>query len=188
LVVEIEPPLPDTIIQILSQKARERGLDAPQELLEELAASSQGTSSGDIRVLEGLLARTAAGLSLFGAPANRETLRRIISSPPGSSHPDRIVSTEIIQQAVAAAYNLKTSDLLGPSRSRSVAAARHVAMFLARRMTNLQIQEIGGHFGGRDHSSVIYAIKKITEAIARDRSLARLVEGIEKSLSSAGRV
>jgi chromosomal replication initiator protein len=180
LTAEIEPPLFENRLEILVAKAASRGLRFPPEVLEELASAK----TSNVRELEGMLTRLSARASVQQEPPNREMARELASSPSLELRPEQPLSSERIQRVVAAAYGLRPNDLLGPSRTRSVAIARHVAIYLARQLTDLPIQEIGGHFGGRDHSTVNYAINKISRLIEQDAALAKTVQRLGKRLSS----
>ena len=177
LTVEIEPPLFENRLEILASKAAARGLDVPRAALEEMAAAK----TDNVRELEGMLARFAAR----SGPAPSAVDAHAPSAPAA---PGQVPSTEEIQRAVAVAYGLKPSDLLGPSRSRSVAMARHVAIYLTRQLTTMPIQEIGGHFGGRDHSTVNYAITKVSSTVETDGQLARTIAKLRQQLSGVKRV
>ncbi len=179
LTVELEPPLFENRLEILASKASLRNIDIPPEVLEELAAPK----ISDVRELEGLLARLVARAQTQEETPNRELARELAATTISDTRPDISLSSENIQRAVAAAYGLKPRDLLGPSRTRSVALARHVAIYLARQLTDLPIQEIGGHFGGRDHSTINYAINKIDRLLKKDEPLARDIHRLRQQLS-----
>ncbi len=184
LTAEIEPPLFENRLEILTAKAAARSLDAAPEILEELASAK----TTNVRELEGLLARLAAGAELEGKLPTRQTARELAALPTAASETGNAPSSERIQRIVAAAYGLRPNDILGPSRTRSVALARHVAIYLARQLTDLPVQEIGGHFGGRDHSTVNYAIRKISRLIEEDKALAKTVHRLNRQLSGVKRV
>jgi chromosomal replication initiator protein len=181
LTVEIEPPLFENRLEILSYKAAQRGLNLSPEVLEELATPKVSS----VRDLEGMLARITARIRIHGEPASREAARLVAADAQSEAgaKPQLPVSSERIQRVVASEYNLKPRDLLGPSRTRSVAIARHVAIYLVRQLTDLPIQDIGGHFGGRDHSTVNYAIEKIARLIKEDENMARHVHKLGQQLS-----
>jgi chromosomal replication initiator protein len=178
LTVEVEPPLFENRLEILASKAAARQLDLPPDVLEQLATPK----ISNVRELEGLLARLAAKLAIEGHQPARELARELASAAADETRPEVPLSSEKIQRLVANTYGLKPHDLLGPSRTHSVAIARHVAIYLAKQLTDLPIQEIGGHFGGRDHSTVNYAITKITRLIAEDEALAKTVTRLTKQL------
>lgn len=178
LTVEIEPPLFENRLEILASKSAAKNMKVPAEVLEELAAPK----ISNVRELEGLLARLMARLQIQEDPPDRELARELVSTAVADTRPELSLSSEDIQRVVAAAYGLKPHDLLGPSRTRSVAIARHVAVYLARQLTNLPIQEIGGHFGGRDHSTINYAINKIERLIKKDNQLAKRVQKLRQQL------
>ncbi|MHC4913881.1 MAG: chromosomal replication initiator protein DnaA [Planctomycetota bacterium] len=184
LTVEVEPPLFESRLQILAAKAKSKGLTFEMDVLEVLASSR----TSNVRELEGLLARLAARSELAGVPPTREMASELASLTSEDELSRQAPSTERIQRVVASAYGLRPNDLLGPSRTRSVALARHVAIYLVRQLTDLPIQEIGGHFGGRDHSTVNYAIGKITAAISEDKALASTVRRLRQEVAGEKRV
>jgi chromosomal replication initiator protein len=184
LIVEIEPPLFENRLEILAAKAAARGLEVAPEVLEELASAKLA----NVRELEGLLTRLVASSAAGSRIADRELARELRAEAPDQPRPAEAPSSEQIQRAVAAAYGLRPHDLLGPSRTRSVSLARHVAIYLAKRLTPLAIQEIGGHFGGRDHSTVSYAIEKISRLLEKDQALAGTVRRLTQQLTGSRRV
>jgi chromosomal replication initiator protein len=178
LTVEIEPPLFESRLEILAAKAKARGLSFNPDVLEELASSR----ISNVRELEGMLARLAAKSELAGVSPTRQAARELASASSQEQSSRQAPSTERIQRVVASAYGLRPTDLLGPSRTRSVALARHVAIYLVRHLTGLPIQEIGGHFGGRDHSTINYAIGKISRSIDTDKLLAATVRKLRQQV------
>jgi chromosomal replication initiator protein len=179
LTVEIEPPLFENRLEILASKAAARGATFAPDVLEELAAAK----ISNVRELEGLLARLIARSSLDADAPERDLARQLASSATEEGRPDQAPSVESILRVVAGAYSLRPHDLLGPSRTRSVAIARHVAIYLVKSLTDLPIQEIGGHFGGRDHSTVNYAINKISRLVEEDDALAKTVRRLNRQLT-----
>jgi len=157
LPVVIEPPELETRVAILLSKARSMN----HELDEESAFFIAQKVRSNVRELEGALKRVVANSNFTGRPITidliKDSLKDLLAIQA------RQVSVENIQKTTAEYYNIKLSDLLSKRRSRSVARPRQMAMFLAKELTNYSLPEIGESFGGRDHTTVIHACKKIKE-------------------------
>ena len=157
LPVVIEPPELETRVAILLSKAKSMN----QELDEESAFFIAQKVRSNVRELEGALKRVIANSNFTGRPITvdliKDSLKDLLAIQA------RQVSVENIQKTTAEYYNIKLSDLLSKRRSRSVARPRQMAMFLAKELTNYSLPEIGESFGGRDHTTVIHACKKIKE-------------------------
>ncbi len=157
LPVVIEPPELETRVAILLSKARSMN----NELDEESAFFIAQKVRSNVRELEGALKRVVANSNFTGRPITidliKDSLKDLLAIQA------RQVSVENIQKTTAEYYNIKLSDLLSKRRSRSVARPRQMAMFLAKELTNYSLPEIGESFGGRDHTTVIHACKKIKE-------------------------
>tara|TARA_Y100000748_G_scaffold122697_1_gene103071 strand:- start:4482 stop:5831 length:1350 start_codon:yes stop_codon:yes gene_type:complete len=157
LPVVIEPPELETRVAILLSKARSMN----HEIDEESAFFIAQKVRSNVRELEGALKRVVANSNFTGRPITidliKDSLKDLLAIQA------RQVSVENIQKTTAEYYNIKLSDLLSKRRSRSVARPRQMAMFLAKELTNYSLPEIGESFGGRDHTTVIHACKKIKE-------------------------
>ena len=157
LPVVIEPPELETRVAILLSKARSMN----HELDEESAFFIAQKVRSNVRELEGALKRVIANSNFTGRPITidliKDSLKDLLAIQA------RQVSIENIQKTASDYYNIKLSDLLSKRRSRSVARPRQMAMFLAKELTNYSLPEIGESFGGRDHTTVIHACKKIKE-------------------------
>ena len=157
LPVVIEPPELETRVAILLSKATSMN----HELNEESAFFIAQKVRSNVRELEGALKRVIANSNFTGRPISvdliKDSLKDLLAIQA------RQVSVENIQKTTAEYYNIKMSDILSKRRSRSVARPRQMAMFLAKELTNYSLPEIGEAFGGRDHTTVIHACKKITE-------------------------
>ena len=157
LPVVIEPPELETRVAILLSKARSMN----HQLDEEAAFFIAQKVRSNVRELEGALKRVVANSNFTGRPITidliKDSLKDLLAIQA------RQVSVENIQKTTAEYYNIKLSDLLSKRRSRSVARPRQMAMFLAKELTNYSLPEIGESFGGRDHTTVIHACKKIRE-------------------------
>ena len=157
LPVVIEPPELETRVAILLSKARTMN----HELNEESAFFIAQKVRSNVRELEGALKRVIANSNFTGRPITIELIKDSLKDLLAIQA--RQVSVENIQKTTAEYYNIKMSDILSKRRSRSVARPRQMAMFLAKELTNYSLPEIGESFGGRDHTTVIHACKKINE-------------------------
>ena len=157
LPVVIEPPELETRVAILFSKSKQMD----QELNEESAFFIAQKVRSNVRELEGALKRVIANSNFTGRPITVELIKDSLKDLLAIQA--RQVSVENIQKTTAEYYNIKLSDLLSKRRSRSVARPRQMAMFLAKELTNYSLPEIGEAFGGRDHTTVIHACKKIRE-------------------------
>jgi len=180
LVVDIQPPDLETRIAILQKKAEEDGLDISFEVIEFIATNIKS----NVRELEGALIRLLAYSSLLRVDINLEltqrVLREILGSKPGGS-----ISIEQIQNLVCSAYKLTLDSLIGKSRTKEVAEARMVAMYLTREYTDLSLKTIGLYYGGRDHSTVVHAIKWVENNIKNDSNFARRILSFRNRLESS---
>ncbi|MCB1368736.1 MAG: chromosomal replication initiator protein DnaA [Rhodobacteraceae bacterium] len=138
--------------------------------------------STNVRVLEGALNRLYAFASLVGREVTLEIAQECLADILRAS--DRKVTIDEIIRKVADHYNLRLSDMLSPRRARSVARPRQVAMFLAKTLTSKSLPEIGRRFGGRDHTTVIHAVRKIEELRAVDNQIAEDVELLRRMLEA----
>ena len=157
LTVAIEPPELETRVAILMSKAKLLNIDLPQDVAFFVAKRIRS----NIRELEGALRRISANANFTGSAITldftKEALRDLISLQ------DRLVTIENIQKTVAQYYKIRVSDLTSKKRTRSIARPRQLAMALAKELTNHSLPEIGDAFGGRDHTTVLHACRKIAE-------------------------
>ncbi|WP_370315912.1 chromosomal replication initiator protein DnaA [Thalassolituus sp.] len=157
LTVAVEPPELETRVAILMKKAVQIGMDLPDDAAFFIAQKIRS----NVRELEGALKRVAANAQFTGSeitlPFIKESLKDLLALQ------DKQVSVENIQRTVAEYYKIKMSDLLSKRRTRSVARPRQVAMALSKELTNHSLPEIGELFGGRDHTTVLHACRKIKE-------------------------
>jgi chromosomal replication initiator protein len=166
LITDIQPPELETRIAILRKKAAQDKLNAPDDVLEFIASKI----STNIRELEGALIRVTAFASLNRQPVDMGlteiVLRDLI---PSDSTPEITAAT--IMAATASYFSLTLDDLCGTSRSRMLVNARQIAMYLCRELTELSLPKIGQTFGGRDHTTVMHADRKIRQLMAERRSI-----------------
>ena len=157
LTVAIEPPELETRVAILKGKALQNNIDLPDDVAFFIGKRIRS----NVRELEGALRRVMANAHFTNQPITleftRESLKDLLALQ------DRLVTIENIQKTVAEYYKLRVHDLLSARRSRSVARPRQVAMSLAKELTNHSLPEIGDAFGGRDHTTVLHANRKIAE-------------------------
>jgi chromosomal replication initiator protein len=157
LTVAVEPPEFETRVAILMKKADQLSLELPQEPAFEIAKLVKS----NVRELEGALNNVRANTQLTGEPITLETIRSALRDLIAVH--DRLISIDNIQKTISDYYNVPLTDLLSKSRSRSIARPRQVAMSLAKELTEKSLPEIGKAFGGRDHTTVIHACKKVKE-------------------------
>ncbi|MDP8175733.1 chromosomal replication initiator protein DnaA [Phocoenobacter skyensis] len=174
----IEPPELETRVAILMKKAEERG----ESLSEDVAFFLAQKLRTNVRELEGALNRVIAWRKFTKRPitidAVREALKDLISSY------EHLVTIENIQKIVAERYNIKISDLKSKSRKQMFARPRQIAMALAKELTNHSLPEIGREFGGKDHTTVMHAIKRVNELMDSDSSLREDYTNLTRKLSS----
>ncbi len=176
LVTQVDPPNRETRHAILAKKARLRGCEIPVEVLDFIAQRVDD----NVRVLEGALTKLISEAQIADMPLTVETARRVLQDIQGFES-RRLQVGDIIQQ-VAQHYGIKVSEVLGRKRSRSIALPRQVAMYLTRKLTPLSLEEIGGHFGGRDHSTVLHAERSIEADKARDPAMADTLAKLSRQL------
>jgi chromosomal replication initiator protein len=157
LTVAIEPPELETRMAILMHKAEQTGTELPEDVAFFVAKRIHS----NIRELEGALRRINALASFTNQPITMDIAREALKDLLALQ--DKLVSIDNIQKTVAEYYKIRTSDLLSKRRSRSVSRPRQVAMALAKELTNHSLPEIGNAFGGRDHTTVMHACKKVRE-------------------------
>lgn len=176
LIADIQQPELETRAAILKKKAE--GEQIP--LSDEVALFLAGHIKSNVRELEGSLIRLAAFASLQGSPITvdfaRETLKNLLSQTSAS------LTVESIQKEVSAYFGIKVCDLKGAKRHKSIARPRQIAMYLSRKLTSSSFPEIGQRFGGKDHSTVISACRKIEDLVEKDLAVRTAVESLERQL------
>ncbi|MGW2049346.1 chromosomal replication initiator protein DnaA [Streptomyces sp. NPDC001858] len=168
LTTDVQPPELETRIAILRKKAVQEQLNAPPEVLEFIASRI----SRNIRELEGALIRVTAFASLNRQPVDLGLTEIVLKDliPGGDDSTPEITSTAIMS-ATADYFGLTIEDLCGSSRGRQLVTARQIAMYLCRELTDLSLPKIGALFGGRDHTTVMHADRKIRNLMAERRSI-----------------
>ncbi|KAF0134910.1 MAG: chromosomal replication initiator protein [Candidatus Saganbacteria bacterium] len=178
LIADIQSPDFETRIAILRKKADLVEVNVPNEVINLIASKV----SSNIRELEGALIRVVAFASLsssdISVPLVEEILKDILTPKKGNSS----VSIDIIKKLVAEYYSVRIDDMSAKIRTKEIANARQVAMYLSRELTSASLPKIGAEFGGRDHSTVIHACEKIKSAIKEDKEVDEALKNILKSL------
>jgi len=183
LVVDLHPTDYELRLGILQSKAETQFAQYPEvRLTDGVLEFIAHRISNNVRVLEGALTRLFAFASLVGREVTLDVVQECLADILRAS--DRKVTIDEIIRKVADHYNLRLNDILSPRRARSVARPRQVAMFLAKRLTSKSLPEIGRRFGGRDHTTVIHAVKKIEELRAVDNQIAEDVELLRRMLEA----
>lgn len=178
LTVAIEPPELETRVAILMKKADENDIRLPGEVAFFIAKRLRS----NVRELEGALNRVIANANLTGRAITidfvREALRDLLALQ------EKLVTIDNIQKTVAEYYKIKVADLLSKRRSRSVARPRQMAMALAKELTNHSLPEIGDAFGGRDHTTVLHACRKIEQLREESHDIKEDFSNLIRTLSS----
>lgn len=178
LVADIHPTTYELRLGILIEKAKKRGVDIPNKVLEYLSHRI----ISNVREMEGALNRLVAHATLVGRQVTVETAQEVLQDLIKSS--SKRTTIEEIQKKVAEHYNIRLTDMHSPRRSRSVARPRQVAMYLAKSITSRSLPEIGRKFGGRDHTTVMHAVKKIEELKQQDNNFSEDIELLKRLIDS----
>jgi chromosomal replication initiator protein len=182
LITDVQPPELETRIAILRKKAAQDKLNAPPEVLEFIASKI----STNIRELEGALIRVTAFASLNRQGVDLALAEIVLKDLiPDSSQPEITAATIMAQ--TSAYFGQSMEELCGSSRSRVLVNARQIAMYLCRELTDLSLPKIGQHFGGRDHTTVMHADKKIRQLMAERRSVYNQVTELTNRIKSQAR-
>jgi chromosomal replication initiator protein len=182
LLTDVQPPELETRIAILRKKAHQEMLTAPDEVLEYIASRI----STNIRELEGALIRVTAFASLNRQQVDLQLAEIVLKDLIPESQGPQITATTIMGQT-ASYFGLSIDDLCGTSRSRVLATARQIAMYLCRELTDLSLPKIGQQFGGRDHTTVMYADRKIRSLMAERRSIYNQVTELTNRIKQQAR-
>jgi len=180
LIADIQPPDIETRIAILKKKAELEGVDLPNDAAIFIAERIKT----NIRKLEGCLVRLLAYSSLHKRKIDKEfTKEALMEILP---NPERdFITIELIQEVVSEYYKIKKNDFKIKKRQKSIAFPRQIAMYLCRELTNASFPEIGEKFGGKDHTTVMYAYKKINEEKKKNEDLKKDLKEIEKLLKTS---
>ena len=169
LVTDVQPPDLETRIAILKKKAERNAIALPEDVLYFIAELIKT----NIRELEGALIKVIAYSSLENTRVTLDLAKDILKG--SLLEGEQKISVELIQKKVADYFDIRIADLKTKKRSRSITYPRHIAMYLSRELTNMTLPDIGEHFGGRDHSTVIHACDKIQKDSKKNQNVKNLI-------------
>jgi chromosomal replication initiator protein len=178
LVADVQPPDLETRIAIVQTKAERDDI----ALSPEVALAIAELVRSNVRELEGALLRVTAFAQLRGVPIDAEFVRSVLGKVGPTDRP--LITVDAVQKAVAAYFSVKITDLKGKRRHRGVSRPRMVAMYLCRQLTTASFPEIGMRFGGKDHSTVINAVKRIEALQVEDEELRVAIDSLRGQLAS----
>jgi chromosomal replication initiator protein len=177
LVARIDPPSYETRVAIVQKKAHLRGLRLDDEIAEYIARQVQA----NIRELEGALTTIYALATTMQEPVTLDLAQRALEGQIKLA--TRHISITDIIEAVTRHFDVRLADLQSKRRSQSITMPRQICMYLARSLTKHSLEEIGGHLGGRDHTTVMHACNKIAEAVASDPKMQALLGELSRQIS-----
>ncbi|HWB53772.1 MAG TPA: chromosomal replication initiator protein DnaA [Tepidisphaeraceae bacterium] len=176
LVARIEKPTYETRVAILQKKAKIRGLELPDDVICYMAAKVESNT----RELEGAITTLQGMSAAHGRIIDLEMAKNALGETP--THQQRQVTIQHILEVVTKFYNVRLSDLQSKRRHKSIAFPRQVCMFFARRHTRFSLEEIGGYFGGRDHTTVLHAVRTVDEDCKSNPEIANQLQQMEHQL------
>jgi len=182
LVADIQPPDPTLRRALVRRKAEEDGLSLDDAVVEILAAPS----FRNVRELEGLVTRTVALANLRGVTVDASLVRQSVAELGVARSQTRHVTVDEVQRTVARHFGLKLSELKGPRRHKALARARMIAIYLARELTGESYPALGAAFGGRDHTTMLHAVRRIEDLVAHDPTVADTVLVLRRRFERSG--
>ncbi|MCP4398096.1 MAG: chromosomal replication initiator protein DnaA [bacterium] len=182
LIADIQPPDFETKVAILRKKAGMEEIDLSNEVAMYIATKIKS----NIRALEGCLTKIAAHSKFARQPITMDLARKVLDDilDTKESGAAKNITIELIQEIVASHYKIKTQDMKTSTRLRAIAFPRQVAMYLSRKFTTLSLPSIGKHFGGKDHTTIMYACQKIEAMLQKDIVFQKELEGLELTIKS----
>jgi chromosomal replication initiator protein len=177
LIADIQPPDVETRIAILRKKSEDEGVKIPDDVIHFIAT----TMKNNIRELEGSLTRLGAFSSLTGQPIAIDMAKNVLRDMIGEKK--KIIAMDDIEETVATKFHVKVSELKSRRRSKTVVVPRQVAMYLCRELTSASYPEIGRHFGGKDHTTIMHACRQIAKAREIDAQLDAIIEGLKDQIT-----
>jgi len=172
LITDIQPPDYETRVAILRKKSEREPVNVPDEVISFIAEQVRR----NIRELEGALIRVVAYSLLDESPVSLDMAKLILKDMVKQT--TKIISIEMVQKKVSEWYQVPLSDLKGKRRNKNILLPRQVAMFLSRQLTNLSLPEIGGAFGGKDHTTVLHSCKKINQDLIQNKELQHALDSL----------
>lgn len=179
LIADLQAPDVETRIAILRKKSEDEHIALPEDVIHYLA----NTMKNNIRELEGSLVRLGAYSSLTGQMITLDMAKNVLRDLIGEKK--KIVSIEDIQEVVGAKFHVKIGELKSRRRSKTLVHPRQIAMYLCRELTEASFPEIGRHFGGKDHTTIIHACRQIAKAKESDAMLQTTLEGLKEQILRA---
>jgi chromosomal replication initiator protein len=180
LVAHMGIPDLETRVAIIKHKSERRGLDIPNQIAFFIAEHIYN----NVRQIEGAINRLCAHSKLMAATLNEEVVSKILSEMFQSAAPNKKISVEEILKSVAAIFEVRISEIKGESRHKEIALARQVAMYLAKEMIDDSLMKIAASFGGKTHSTLLHAWKKITDQIQINETLRRQVQMVKRNIET----
>ncbi|PID58835.1 chromosomal replication initiator protein DnaA [candidate division KSB3 bacterium] len=182
LIADIQPPDFETKVAILRKKAETEGIELSNEVAMYIATKIKS----NIRALEGCLTKIAAHSKFAKQPITMDLARKVLDDILDSteSATAKNITVELIQEIVAGHYKIKTQDMKTSTRLRTIAFPRQVAMYLSRKLTTLSLPSVGKHFGGKDHTTIMYACQKIEALLQNDPNFQQELEHLEQTIRS----
>lgn len=176
LIADLQPPDVETRIAILRKKSEDEGVKLPEDVIQFLSV----TMKSNIRELEGSLVRLGAYASLTGQVITLEMAKTVLRDLIGDKK--KIVVMEDIQEAVCTQFHVKMTELKSRRRSKTLVHPRQIAMYLCRELTDSSYPEIGRHFGGKDHTTIIHACRQVAKAKEHDQTLQATLESLKDQI------
>ncbi len=177
LIADLQPPDVETRIAILRKKSEDEGIGLPEDVIQFLSANMKS----NIRELEGSLIRLGAYSSLTGQAIALDMAKNVLRDIIGEKK--KIIAMDDIEEAVAERFHVKIADMKSRRRSKTLVHPRQIAMYLCRELTDASFPEIGRHFGGKDHTTIIHACKQIAKAKASDSALNSTLESLKNQIA-----
>jgi chromosomal replication initiator protein len=178
LIADIQPPDVETKMAILYKKASMERMTIPEDVAYFIASRVKS----NVRELEGCLVKLGAHSSLTGMPIDINMAKGVLKDL--ISEEDRPITVDVIQKAVCEYFGIKMQELKAKKRTKEIANARQIAMYISKQHTNFSLSEIGRSFGGKDHATVIYSCKQVEERRRTDENLNKSIENIIKRLKA----
>lgn len=176
LIADLQPPDVETRIAILRKKSEDEGITLPEDVIQFLS----NTMKSNIRELEGSLVRLGAYSSLTGQAITLEMAKNVLRDLVGDKK--KVVAMDDIQEAVCAQFRIKITELKSRRRSKTLVHPRQIAMYLCRELTDASYPEIGRHFGGKDHTTIMHACRQVAKAKETDETLRNAIEALKEQI------